>query len=222
MISVVTVTYGNRWEYLQQTVTRLMKDQNVSRIIVVDNGSSYDLKFKLNELRSVKIQLLPVDVNKGSAFGFKYGITHLLGIGDTSFIYLLDDDNLILENSIEYLNSFWESSSLKSKNSQLALLSLRNDRKYLIESAGGRPLHFLFPNGNLFLGFDILRFPQIFFYKMRNFFLRKRVKALNPVKIPMAPYGGLFFHRDIISTIGLPYEPFFAYTDDFSLTSIPS
>jgi GT2 family glycosyltransferase len=38
------------------------------------------------------------------------------------------------------------------------------------------------------------------------------------VLIPFCPYGGLFFHRDVLDTIGYPDERLFLYSDDNEFT----
>jgi len=218
MISVVTVTYGNRWQYLQQMISPLLGEKNISRIVIVDNGSNYDLRLELDNLHSSKIHLIQLANNTGSANGFKSGIDFVQEKNETAFVYLLDDDNVIQENTINALIYFWDSSGAKNKNVQVALLSLRNDRKYLVNAARGESLLTLFPNGNLFLGFDLLRLPRILLLKIKSKYFRNRKNEMKARKIPMAPYGGLFFHRDIISVIGLPDDRFFVYTDDFEFT----
>ena len=37
-------------------------------------------------------------------------------------------------------------------------------------------------------------------------------------KVSVAPYGGMFFHKDILNGIGLPNKDFFVYGDDHEWT----
>ncbi len=41
---------------------------------------------------------------------------------------------------------------------------------------------------------------------------------MDTVEIPCAPYGGFFFHSEIIDKINLPDERYFLYADDFEYT----
>ncbi|EPC77551.1 hypothetical protein Lpp221_13699, partial [Lacticaseibacillus paracasei subsp. paracasei Lpp221] len=42
---VLTVTYGKRADYVSKMAQKLKEDTNVSKIVVVDNGSDNSLEF---------------------------------------------------------------------------------------------------------------------------------------------------------------------------------
>src|SRR6185503_7372606 len=42
---------------------------------------------------------------------------------------------------------------------------------------------------------------------------------LDYIEIPFGPYGGLFFHKAVIATLGYPNESLFLYNDDTEYTS---
>ena len=64
------------------------------------------------------------------------------------------------------------------------------------------------PN-NSFLGFHALK-------KIKHLFLKESVtiKQRTSGVVAVAPYGGMFFKKELLEAIGLPNEAFFLYADD--------
>ncbi|MBA2407987.1 MAG: glycosyltransferase [Chitinophagales bacterium] len=218
MISVLTVTYGNRWHLLNRVLMRLIEDETISFILIVNNDVSYNISLLVSELNTSKIKLLNLDKNYGSAKAYNIGLSYLAELNKVNLIWLLDDDNLPLPNASRVLLKYWSLISCHDKNESRALLSIRKDRKYLMDAAHGLPVKMVFPRGNLFLGFGIVELVNIIIYKISRKKFLKKGTLLESIKIPMAPYGGLFFHKNILFKIGLPDERFFVYVDDFEFT----
>ena len=110
----VTVTYGNRFHLLKQVCESAFAE-GISKVIVVDNNSVPQSREKLKayeyELRSDKIKVLYLDDNYGSTGGFKRGLEEAYNHKECEYILVLDDDNVILENSmkkVNYLTSYLE------------------------------------------------------------------------------------------------------------------
>jgi GT2 family glycosyltransferase len=72
---------------------------------------------------------------------------------------------------------------------------------------------FFFLNNN-FIKFNFL---QIIFNFIKKFFIKKK-KLKKDILMQVAPYGGLFFNKEVIKRSGYPNTNFFLYADDFDFT----
>lgn len=221
-VFVVTVTYGNRFHLLKQVIDAALKE-GVYKIIVVDNNSAPESREKLREyekeLGSQKIKVLYLDDNYGSAGGFKRGLKEAYSDPDCEFIWLLDDDNKVMEGALKVLLDFWNSIETENKKEKIALLSYRFKKEQTTKQAIilNKP-EIVIGLKNSFLGFHIKELPKkIFRYLKRVFFDKKKTlsdKDFKFGKVPVAPYGGLFIHKKILTKIGYPNENFYLYADD--------
>lgn len=214
LITSVTVTYGNRVKYLKNVVNSLFM-QGVSKIIIVSNGSE---KESLNSLRELKkeidiIDLIELEENTGSANGFYVGIKHACE-KEAEFIWLLDDDNKPQKDALKALNEAWENLCDKHNNQDLALLSYRSDRVLYSDAVNfGKP-SLMLGEKNSFLGFHVL-------YKIKSLWFKNsdiNFKEKDIGVVSVAPYGGLFFHSELISKIGLPNRSYYLYGDDYDFS----
>lgn len=205
----IIVTYGNRFHYLEHVVKRLLKEK-IDTILIVSNGSDKISKKLILDLKtkSKKIKLIILKKNYGSALAIKKGLEYALKT-DCKFILLLDDDNLpalgfkkILEKKYrQYGNSY---KNIFSPN--------RYKLKYY-KNIQSKNNPFIFLNNN-FIKFNFL---QIIFHFIKKFFIKK-VKLKKNILMQVAPYGGLFFNKDLIKKVGYPKTNFFLYADDFDFT----
>ena len=103
-VCVVTVTYGNRFKYLEKVIDSCLKE-GVGKIIVVDNDSHPESRQKLEELekKEAKLKVIYLDENKGSAGGYKIGLKEAYKCKKCEFILCLDDDNMLSSNSLKKL-----------------------------------------------------------------------------------------------------------------------
>jgi GT2 family glycosyltransferase len=101
-VCVVTVTYGNRWQFLEQVIKRALSFTEVNYVVAVNNASDYELPAP-----DKKVIVLTNTDNKGSAGGYKQGISYAFNKLDCDFIWLLDDDNLPEEGSLSKLLKQW-------------------------------------------------------------------------------------------------------------------
>ncbi|MFN3505797.1 MAG: glycosyltransferase family 2 protein [Caldimicrobium sp.] len=127
-VFAVTVTYGNRFHLLKQVIDAALSE-GVTKVIVVDNNSVIESREKLKayekELGSDKIKVLYLDDNYGSAGGYKRGLEEAYNDPKCDFIWLLDDDNMPLKDSLKKLLEFWFSLDIEDKENKVALLSDR-------------------------------------------------------------------------------------------------
>ncbi len=214
MTYVVIVTYGNRKTYLER-VLNYFTPVDAIQIIVVNNNSDYSVAELILSLNRPEIFCINSKENKGSAWGYKTGIQYASEQEDCDFIWLLDDDNLPETNSLEILQSQFDFFKSKKENNNFALMAYRTDRKYISNVVRGEPVKWNFPQSDAFLGFHLFKLHYLISKKLKLF---KKTSFENNITIPCAPYGGFFFHKDLIQLIGFPDERFFVYADDFDFT----
>jgi len=217
---VVTVTYGNRWSLLKLVLKRLLKDIKVSRIIVVDNGSTYEINKNAQEFDDERLLIINLGRNTGSAYGYKVGIQAALEQINCEYIWLLDDDNLPAREALDELTRSYSQCLYQYSHCKFALVSIREDREILKKSAEEQSSTSVYPRKSSFWGFHIFDIPfklvKLLDYKYET---KKTRKNLEAVEVPYCPYGGLYFHKDLVKKIGYPDERFFVYADDTEFTS---
>jgi GT2 family glycosyltransferase len=210
-VCVVTVTYGNRWNFLKQVLTQTLSFAEVAQIVVVNNASGYNVEENVKEFNSEKITVLNNTENLGSAGGYKQGINYAGKNSMADFIWLLDDDNVAEANVLTNLLNAWD--EIEGANNKKALFCLREDRAAHIKIAQGESpnRYYLVPDN--FMGFHIFNILNNQYYKFRDKFGgQKQFKKY--VQMPYVPYGGLLMHQSILTKIGLPNEAFYLYVDD--------
>lgn len=217
-VGVVIVTYGDRWSLLSNVLKRIINQKFIKEILLIDNASKYDLETKINQAFNInnKISVITFEENKGSAYGVKYGIQAIIKKGNCDLIWLLDDDNYPEEGSLDILLQHYNELIREYEPNEFALVSLRNDRQEYINTAVNGTSKGSFPVSNSFIG---VHFKKIFFHLFKRTerkLVTQKFKEFNKerIEIPVAPYGGLLFHKSLINKIGLPNEQYFLYSDD--------
>ena len=216
----VIVTYGNRFHFLKQVIESTLKE-GITKVIVVDNNSVSESREKLKtyeqELGRDKIKVLYLDDNYGSAGGYKRGLQEVYNDKECEFIWLLDDDNKPQKGSLKALKDFWNNLDQEDKNEKVVLLSYRRDRTIYKEAIVKNKPDLVLGRKNSFLGFHIIDLPKkVLKVIKRKFGLKTFIENTNVKsgKVSVAPYGGMFFHKNIIDTIGYPKEELYLYADD--------
>ncbi|MEQ7802513.1 glycosyltransferase [Pedobacter sp. ASV1-7] len=214
-ICVLIVTYSNRWRFLEQVLKRVTTLKNVTDIIVVDNASAYSVTQNCNSLQDERITVITNEENQGSAGGYKVGLEYFMTKTSASFVWLLDDDNMPAPDALDKLTIEWD--NVPGDDQQKALFSLRPDRKQHVMISQGEDAMRFYMVANSFMGFNLFKTPLNQYYKLRDrLFQRSQIKK--NAKLPYAPYGGMFFHKQIIDLIGYPEADFFVYADDSEYT----
>ncbi|NPU88329.1 MAG: glycosyltransferase [Fervidobacterium sp.] len=242
-VCVVIVTYGNRFKYLKKVVEALLS-QGVCKIIVVDNGSEPESKKALEEYAQLKekVTVLWLPENRGSAGGFKVGMEVAYKDADCEFIWLLDDDNMPLEGALEELVNVWN--NIDHDNRLVALCSFRPEQHRLdriiqiaktINKRSENVFYYLPMEKNYFYYFHIKKVFEKLFKTVHTLFNFSESQQLEGdfdidlesvrlalrnklLKMDFAPYGGLFFKKEIIDVVGFPIEEFYLYADDTEWT----
>lgn len=204
-VTVIIVTYANRFSLLNRVIEVCLRS-GVNDIVVVDNNSdksSVD-QLKTMEREKPNMHIIWNSLNLGSAKAFKQGLQFAQKLPN-SFIWLLDDDNQPEENALNNLKAFWVGKS----NDVKCLLAYRPDREQYKNAIELDQQDLILGKKNSFSGFHI-------FDKLHKLFPVKMAKPNleRSGKIPYTPYGGMFFEKDLLETIGMPNEELFLYADD--------
>lgn len=214
-VSVITVTYGNRWQFLQQVLNRVLSLAQVAQVVVVDNASGYSVADKVSQIGDDRVIVLSNTENQGSAGGYKAGIAFAIKSTIADMLWLLDDDNLPDEKTLDGLLAEWD--NIDGPDNKKAVFCLREDRGQHVKIAKGEDPGRYYLVRNNFLGFSITNILRNQWYKLYDIFKNNR-PYLPKAKIPYVPYGGLMLHKSMIAGIGLPNEAFFVYADDSEYT----
>ncbi|WP_299332745.1 glycosyltransferase [uncultured Psychroserpens sp.] len=208
-VGVVTLTYGNRFDLISKTIDETLKSSSVKKMVVVINGVDKNTLIKLNDLKQnyPKLILHDLGYNSGSAKGFSEGIKRIL-LEDIEYLWLIDDDNLPQKDALNHLLNYWKS-NVKGDNPLVSLLSYRPDRGIYKDAIRRNNPYLMLGPKNSFLGFHVVK-------KVRTLFSKEIITTNNHSSgvVAVAPYGGMFFKKELIETIGLPNEDMFLYADD--------
>jgi GT2 family glycosyltransferase len=222
---VVTVTYADRSHLLKQVVNAAIAS-GVGRVVVVDNASSPSSQNALAGLEAQwagRVAVTRFPQNRGSAGGYKSGLMYARERSGCDYVWLLDDDNRPAPDALEVLSRHYATLSRTISRGELAVVSLREQMGDLFKVATGEPVAAVFPPRSSFSGFHVFRAGRQLRKAARE--LLRRTPKVNARKIwrervliPFCPYGGLFFHRDVLDKIGYPDERMFLYSDDNEFT----
>jgi GT2 family glycosyltransferase len=188
-LTIISVTYGDRWKYLKKNLEALHSIDFVKEIIIVNNHVNYDIANQLSGYKRCK--LININENSGSAAGFAEGISYYLSScsqndSEKEWVMLLDDDNYIQNMDT---NTF--KSTLRNAEGSVFYCN-RLSRQ--VELQNYKPLFY-----NSFLSFNRLSKTRIF-----------EVDTLE-----LLPYSGLLLSRKAIEKIGLPDKDYYLYCDDY-------
>jgi GT2 family glycosyltransferase len=208
-LSIVMLTYGNRHALLTQVVERVLASRPNSVIVVYNGNYDPELAPRRSEVTAVVL-----NENHGSAAGYAAGMERAMSLG-AGWILLLDDDNLPEAGALEALG---QSLALLGDDPRICLQTYRPGiewhRLRLFEGTQtlARP--------NTYGWFHVANLGPIF----RRGSAAERRPAANgrpefPIaRIPVACYGGLLLHRDLLAEVGMPNADYFCYYDDIEFT----
>jgi len=208
-VCVVVVTYGKRWHFLSQVLSSLCNQRyRPSIVVVVDNGTGY-LNKHLLSIFDLNISLIQLDVNNGSAIGFRLGIMAASNL-KVDLIWLLDDDNKPEETALE------EAVELFTK------MKTPIASKRIMPGLGIRVPAQLSKNG--FLNFNILDSLKALICDRGNLFSKSQSSQSEACDggietVPVTSYGGFLIPVQTVNKIGLPREDFVTYADDTEWTA---
>ena len=226
---VVTVTYGDRFHLLKKVVDAAFAS-GVRTIVVVDNASSPPSQSAIQGLEAQwarRVAVIRFPQNQGSAGGYKAGLIYARECSGCDYIWLLDDDNRPDPDALAALSRHYLDLSQTISRDGLAVVSLREQMGDLFKVAIGEPVAAVFPPRSSFSGFHLFDVRKQLRKLARQARPSGKRRATNvsvskvysePVLIPFCPYGGLFFHLDVLDKVGYPDERLFLYGDDNEFT----
>lgn len=213
-VTAVIVSYGHRAQ-LANCVISALQDEGVGRIVLVDNGMQSKDDLLAATGKGTKVDVLTLEENMGSAFGFAAGMKHALDTG-AEYLWLLDDDNVPTPGCLDTLLSSYVKLAGTKKRELLAVSSYRAPHQSDIVL--GYPDALARPRASSFNGFHLVDVPA----KLRRKIGTRRdagnAEHSGGIPLKTAPYGGLFFHAALVSRFGLPKEEFVLYEDDTEYT----
>lgn len=205
--AAVIVTYADRSGFVKQVVERLVSF-DIYRIVIVDNNSAPESKSLLRELEAShrRIKLISLAANTGSAYAYNRGIESVLEDPGAEYIWLLDDDNLPDNDAYNVLTENMANEPDSGKNGRVIFSLIRDKRKVYMDAVQCSTPCLVPGRKNIFRSFHIA-----------SFFSRGPVPDVNRIKgeVFAVPYGGMFFHRNVLAVAGAADENYFLYCDDF-------
>ncbi|ACH82343.1 MULTISPECIES: glycosyltransferase [Acidithiobacillus] len=213
-VTVVTVTYGERRHFLEPML-RATLAQGVERIILVNNGTNWDVAGLATEIDRTRIELVQSSKNMGSAAGFSTGISKALEQG-AEMIWLLDDDNRATEGSLKVLLGAYAKLRETHPHEEFAALAFRPEHQ--ADVTMGASQRRVNPRRSSFLGFHIFDIPHKFWRRTPLGKRRPNQALPKIIRLDTAIYSGLLFHRRLVDRIGLPRTDFVLYGDDNEFT----
>lgn len=210
-VSVVTVTYGDRWPLLMQVLEFIEASSKVNVAVVIDNGAHVPIAPLVERAGFHKAIVVRNPRNVGSAAGFKLGLETVQGY-DPEWIWLLDDDNL---PDLSTLDTILRSATELDRGDlgRCAFMAFRPEQQ--ADIAAGMDVRRCFPFHSSFFGFHVGDVPYKLWRRIRPKppgVSREAIPAR--ISLPYAPYGGLFFHVQLLQAIGTPKEELILYADD--------
>lgn len=212
--SLVTLTYGDRFNYLHTLVSRSLESPLIDRVIIVSNASVAPLH-NLCEKWPGQVQVIYLEHNTGSANGYSVGIQAALDAG-AEYIWLMDDDNAPTINAVEVLHSRLHQREQIDGRDKAAVLGFRPTHQ--ADIAAGVPERFAIQRRSSFFGFHIAQLPYKIWRRLPWGRPQKSGATPPMVQLPFATYGGLLAHRDLYKRIGLPLDALKLYADDSEYT----
>ncbi len=210
-IVITTVTYGDRRNYLRQSIMSAY-NEGIMNFVILGNGINYDLDDFVREFKEigVNINTLSLAYNTGSAIGYR-SVLERAQVAAPNYIFILDDDAQMLPDCLTRLLSSYDSllsSGHQSDNLALAALRIQHGSD-IDEGVLSETLRI----SSAFRRFHLRDIPRRIFRRLFP----------NPVKkgimnVPYTVYSGLFFHKSLLDRYGLPEPSFVLYGDDLEFT----
>lgn len=207
---VLIVTYGDHEAQLKTVLNKTLQNSRINHVFVVDNGSTYSLVDRIEDIKSERVTLISLNQNTGSAGGFGRGIRAVVkySMNDTDRLVILDDDSYIEGDALDKIEQYEQQTTTFGQQ----VWSL--NRLQLHETVQ--------PFGELFDYNNAYHYNSVYRFSMINKFFPSRFKVSrkshNIRKLSFAPYSGLVLNVATIKKIGYPQEEMFLYSDDIEYT----
>lgn len=210
-VAVVTIMFGDRWKFLSQVVTAIMRDSHVVTMVIVDNGSKNSEEISRGvEQYGDRIVVLKQKKNLGSAGGFAVGLSYVRTV-DCDFVFILDDDSVPEDDAIEQfleIRKLFPNKKVVISGNRLDIPG-NSDFFYqpIIKNTTAKQTFF-----------DVLSFSKIKHFLYLALFKKNKNTRKRPF-VPIVPnesfvYGGAFIPIEAVREAPLPDKSLFLYGDD--------
>jgi GT2 family glycosyltransferase len=209
-VTAVVIMHGNRWKFLSQMITAVLKDEHITKLVIVDNGSQNKQEIiEGTKQYGDRVTILRVDKNRGSAGGFALGIEAARKT-DCDFVYLSDDDMVTGPN---FVSDFLTIKHLFPEQ-KVVICGNRADMPGNKNIFYSRSLNQLQSKQTFFEVFGISRIINFF-----SIMIGTSNTSEGGVFVPVVPtkgfvYGGAFIPIDAVRRAPLPDASLFLYCDD--------
>lgn len=214
LTTLVTLTYGDRFNYLHTLISRSLESPLIERVIIVSNASVAPLE-SLRHTWPGQIEIIYLQYNCGSAKGYSVGIQAALDAG-AEHIWLMDDDNAPTIHAISILHQHLRARQLIDGLDKAAVVGFRPTHQ--ADIAAGVPERFAIARRSSFFGFHIAQLPYKIWRRLPWGKPQPVAKLAELVQLPFATYGGLLAHHSLFRRIGLPLDALMLYADDSEYT----
>ena len=213
-ITLVVVTYGRRWHLLEKVLDACRR-QSVANCVIIDNGSAEMIDSLVRDRFGDWAVTISMGRNTGSARAFGEGIARAISAG-AEFVLVLDDDNIPTDGCVGVLVDAYKKNFGGKHELPCAVVGYRPDHQanivQQILSGKARRLK------SSFQGFHIFDIPRKIASRLFVVGDKSVSRNIRVVPLPVAPYGGMLFHRSLIEWIGLPNKDFVVYQDDYDFS----
>jgi GT2 family glycosyltransferase len=200
-VYIILVNYGTPDDTLE-CLDSLTKSRYTNfRVLIVDIQNINDSVNKINNRilnnGNLKCDLIQEKNNNGFAFANNIAINRVLANNDGEFIWLLNSDTVILDNTLEKLVDCYRENSKTGKIGFVGSKILDYENRKIIQNVGG--------TFNKWNGYSILTG------------MGEEDRGQYDKSIPKADYivgASMFFHISLVSHIGLMPEEYFLYYED--------
>ena len=209
-VTILSATYADRKYILTKTLPLWEKLESVVRIILIDNDSSYSVADFVKQEWYQKVEVFTFSENMGSAWAYKKAMEIANAHDDTEYCIILDDDNLISQETLLKLIVHHQSLEVRYPDKPIVCLSVRMNMAVMLEDLS----HQKTPpeptkNSSAFCGVDVFSlFSRLWWSKDDHTYHHEAISLL------WGTYWGSFFHKKLIDQVGTPREELFLYADD--------
>ncbi|MEV8242077.1 glycosyltransferase [Microbacterium testaceum] len=214
-VTVVTVTYGDRWDSgLSSTITSVLADERAD-VIVVSNGASVRVQERLRECADRaegRLEVILFASNRGSAPAFSAALAAAYR-RDTP-VLILDDDNPLPAGALHGLQAVVAGLGA-GDGERVAVACFRavNPVHTRLRSGVSPRVAFAELRPGAFLSTDVFR-RRVVARTSSITDVRTELGVFRVVDLPNAMWGGLYLPRPTAALCVLPPEDFVLYADD--------
>lgn len=209
-VCAIILVFDHKKEFLKTIIERL-ETLGVYEIIIVNNGQK--------RLDDKNHKIIHSSRNMGPAGGFRLGMKEALN-SQSDFIWLLDEDNLPEESSLEEIVKAWERLSGSVPKEDLILYSYRPQLFKNLHPHQVKGITSIGPRRNSFLGFHYKQLIQYIRTRLSTQGVKKHHSLVQQQVIEMNTgyFGGLFMHIDLVKHGLLPESDAPIYWSDMAYT----